>query len=323
MVLRMKCKICGNDKDNKVFKVKEMMFGCRETFDYFECSQCGCLQIYTIPQNMSKYYPPDYLSFQMEKKSFKEKIKRILDTKRDKFSIIFNGFLGFSYYPDFLSRNKLNFDARILDVGTGIGALPLLLHDIGFSNVMGIDPYINEDIFYENGVTILKKNIHELTEKFDLIIFNHSFEHVPDPYETLSSVSTHLENEGTCIIRIPTVSSFAWKKYGVNWVQLDAPRHFFLYSIESIRSLASKSGLELREYYYDSSAFQFLGSELYLRDIPLSTIKSYDRDMGKFFSKKEKEAFELMAKKLNLSNEGDSVVLYFKIHTTDAIPIKR
>jgi len=36
---------------------------------------------------------------------------------------------------------------------------------------------------------------------------------------------------GWCVIRIPTVSSFAWEHYREQWVQLDAPRHFFLHKV--------------------------------------------------------------------------------------------
>lgn len=57
-------------------------------------------------------------------------------------------------------------------------------------------------------------------------MFHHSFEHIADPFETLCSVR-RLLSSGTCLIRIPIVDSWAWENYGVNWIQIDAPRHFF------------------------------------------------------------------------------------------------
>ena len=53
----MICKICSNYENNKEFKIREMMFGFRDEFTYFECSKCGCLQIAKIPKNVEKYYP--------------------------------------------------------------------------------------------------------------------------------------------------------------------------------------------------------------------------------------------------------------------------
>src|SRR5882757_7251102 len=57
------CKICGNSALNIPFTAREMMFGLRDEFEYFECSSCGCVQISEIPTNMEPYYPTKYYSF--------------------------------------------------------------------------------------------------------------------------------------------------------------------------------------------------------------------------------------------------------------------
>ena len=57
------CRICGNKEGNVLYLAREMMFGLREEFTYFECAQCGCLQIAEFPADMSAYYPDDYYSF--------------------------------------------------------------------------------------------------------------------------------------------------------------------------------------------------------------------------------------------------------------------
>lgn len=54
------CKICNNSSGNKSYVVREMMFGFRDEFDYFECGKCGCLQIKQVPNDFSKYYPENY-----------------------------------------------------------------------------------------------------------------------------------------------------------------------------------------------------------------------------------------------------------------------
>ena len=65
-MINMKCKICHNDERNKVIVAKEKMFGIGEEFKYLECSNCGCLQIIEIPENMDKYYPRNYYSYKNE-----------------------------------------------------------------------------------------------------------------------------------------------------------------------------------------------------------------------------------------------------------------
>ena len=59
----LKCKICWNENNNKLLEVREMMFGFKDKFNYFQCSQCNCLQILEIPSDMYKYYPETYYSF--------------------------------------------------------------------------------------------------------------------------------------------------------------------------------------------------------------------------------------------------------------------
>ena len=120
-----------------------------------------------------------------------------------------------------------------------------------------------------------------------------------------------MPSDGMCLIRIPLVSSEAWKKYGTHWVQLDAPRHFFLYSIESLKVLAGKTNFKIKEIVYDSTEFQFWGSEQNLKGIPLMAENSHGRNPDKSdFSQEEIKNYKKMAKKLNREGLGDQVAVY-------------
>src|SRR5438270_8108508 len=57
------CRICGNGQDNRAYTAHEMHLGLGEPFEYFQCVQCGCLQIREVPQDLSKYYPQNYYSY--------------------------------------------------------------------------------------------------------------------------------------------------------------------------------------------------------------------------------------------------------------------
>ena len=39
-----------------------MMFGTRDEFQYFECGECGCLQLMDPPADLGRYYPAHYYS---------------------------------------------------------------------------------------------------------------------------------------------------------------------------------------------------------------------------------------------------------------------
>src|SRR5262249_30752954 len=167
------------------------------------------------------------------------------------------------------------------------------------------DPYIESDIKYENGALVKKSTIHDCSQEWDIIAFNHSFEHLPDPFETLQAVARLLSEDGVCLIRIPTVSSYAWRYYGIDWVQLDAPRHFFLHSLESIKMLSTMSGFYIFDIFFDSTEFQFVGSEMYRRNIPLCSDTH-------IFSAAEIDKYKSLAEQLNNENQGDQAAFYLK-----------
>jgi hypothetical protein len=115
------------------------------------------------------------------------------------------------------------------------------------------------------------------------------------------------------LIRIPTVSSYAWKYYKSNWVQIDAPRHFFLHSIKSIELLASEIDLRPVDIIYDSDAFQFWGSEQYLRGIHLYSERSLLKGQSKsIFSASEIDTFTKKAEDLNKHKQGDQAAFYLR-----------
>ena len=310
----MICQICGNNSNNKVHSIKEMMFGFRDEFAYIECSKCGCLQIEEIPKNINKYYPNNYYSFQSVgmrdnyvKRFFKNKLYMYLIFKKS-----FIGRILSCQYPtpilDCIGNCQVDYDSKILDVGCGAGHLLYSLRDVGFKDLVGIDPYVESEVIINN-FNILKMDINELPEsqKFDLIMFNHSFEHMPNPKEILSKVRRLLKKDGTCLISIPVKTKYVWERYGVNWVQIDAPRHFFLYTPESFRLLVEKTGLHVCNEIFNSTDFLFWGSEQYRSGIPLTSERSHSKNKkNSIFSKKDIENYKRMSEKLNMNKEGDS-----------------
>ena len=71
--------------------------------------------------------------------------------------------------------------------------------------------------------------------------------------------------------------------------------------------LTKKASLSLEKTIYDSTAFQFWGSEQYLKDIALRDENSYAENPKKsIFSKKQITDFEKKARELNKNKQGDS-----------------
>ncbi len=295
-----------------------MMFGYRDSFEYMECSRCGCLGLVNAPADMTKYYASTYYSFSPVDPKPLDVLKSAVKRRRSAYTLGDGGLLSralFSLFPHHelrtLIRAGLSRTSRILDVGCGSGKLLQELQNAGFEQLLGVDPMLSRDIQYPNGLQIRKSSIYGVTGEWDLVMFHHSFEHLADPLETLRYCARLLAENGRCVIRTPTVSSYAWKEYRENWVQLDAPRHYFLYSVRGLDLLASRTGLSVENVVYDSSDFQFWGSEQYRRDIPLTDARSYAKNPAKsIFSRKEIRSFQKRAAALNARKEGDQAVFY-------------
>lgn len=315
----MECRICNSIISNNYYEVYDLMFGLGDKFAYIQCTKCDCLQIVDIPIDMSKYYPPTYYSFKSIK--YNNALVAYLKKIRNSYAIFNEGLIGRCLYkliPNetlrswFYGINTTN-KTRVIDVGCGSGSLLYELSRSGLVNLLGIDPYIKKDIVYNHNLIIRKQYIYEVEGDWDIIMFHHSFEHIPDPVETIENVSRLLSPGGLCLLRIPTVSSFAWEHYRENWVQIDAPRHFYLHSIKSIKMLAEKFNLDLEKVVYDSWSFQFWGSEQYIRGIPRKSEQSYGINRAKsIFSKADIKGFEENARKLNSESRGDQAAFYLR-----------
>lgn len=315
----MECRICGNSEGNKSYLIREMMFGMPDRFEYFQCAGCGCLQIAGPPVDIERFYPSGYYSYGVPASA--PFLKRIDKGIRNRLafysgaSSLLSPLAGnFNRQPlHAVGRTGVTRESSILDVGCGAGSLLLSLARMGFANLTGADPFIPHDIDHGNGVKVLKRTIGDLTGTWDLVMFNHSFEHIPDPDNALASAARILKPDGICLIRIPTVSSHAWEHYGVNWVQIDAPRHLFLHSVESMELLAHRAGFEVADIGYDSSILQFYGSEQLIRGIPYLSEQSFAVNRkGSIFTAAEIREFRRRAKILNAEGRGDQAAFFLR-----------
>lgn len=318
-----KCRICGAEGRHPTYVAREMMFGWRDEFTYFQCSKCGCLQIDEIPEDLSKYYPDNYLSFKASALQFAQqrRIQSFIKSKRLDHYLGHNSMIGRlamwlrgepDVPDDWLKDVPLRAHYRMLDVGCGNGRRVLQWRHAGFADVMGVDAFINSDLRYGNGVQVLRKSVFELHDQYDFISMIHSFEHMPDPLKVLQATFQLLKPDRFLLVSIPVSSCLAWEKYGPDWVQLDAPRHLFLHSETNMTMLAEKSGFSVEKVIFDSSAFQFWGSEQYRQGIPLMDEKrSYRQNPeGSIFTQDMIREYEDRARELNRLHRGDRARFY-------------
>jgi SAM-dependent methyltransferase len=314
------CRVCGNSSGNLLHRAREMFAGTRDEFDYVECAACGTLQIREVP-DLGPYYSGDYYSLRPPERAAAVGLGRRLAYRagsflRGRVAGYYSGRRLRFGFPAYLKDTRLDLrlapDSPILDVGSGAGEALLALRRLGFRDLVGVDPFVAEEIVYESGVRVLKAELSDLTRRFDLVLANHSLEHVADARAALRDIHRVLKPGRYAVVRIPVVA-WAWKEFGVNWVQLDPPRHLFLYTADTFKSLAEEAGFAVDEVAYDSTAFQFWGSLQYARDIPLAGERSYFvNPSASTFTPEEIAAFDARAEELNRKGEGDQAVFYLR-----------
>lgn len=317
-VQNCECIICHNDKAQLPVTAREFLNDTWEEFDYFECSNCGCVQIVRVPENLDKYYKNDYFRHNpLSKVRTNPLIERLKRYRGEYLLGTFNlpGILLLTLRPrpkfwDWLKMCSVDFDSRILDVGCAYGHILRQLKWEGFGNLLGIDPYIREDVTIEEKVRIRKKALleYEPDEKFDLIMMHHVLEHLPLQKESMKKISELLAPGGQFLCVIPSASSYTWKHYRLDSFILDSPRHLFLHTHKSIKTLAESAGMKIEKRFYASPECEFMvtwASEQIKRGIAFMSDSSYGINPQKsIFSKKDIQRMKKEAEERFKKGEG-------------------
>lgn len=206
------------------------------------CTRCGTGRYEPMPglPEIRSYYPPDYYGEHERASKFSALVERPLRAVATR-------------HIAFLSRD-LPAGARVLDVGCGRGVLLGALADQGFE-VHGVelsaDAARGADPRAEIRVAPALEEAGYPGETFDQIIVWHVLEHLADPRETLDECRRILRPGGRLIVAVPNFSSLQARWAGPAWFHLDAPRHLFHFSIESLRQLLDDCGLErISEHHF-------------------------------------------------------------------------
>lgn len=232
-----RCKLCGGELNYLFKKTGED----KKPYLIYSCKDCECWQLNPLPSQ-------EYLSSLYQDKYFKQRTKRgyanyLSPEVRNSIQSTFKKNLtdlGFFTFAKRLSEKKA------LEVGCAAGFFVEYLQELGWSS-KGID--IASEMIAAgkaNGLDLycddyLKKNFEE---KFQLISFWATLEHLSNPLSFLKKMKYDLAENGVIYLSTCHLGLFA-KVYGTQWRYLNVPEHLFYFSIKSLEKLAMLADLKL------------------------------------------------------------------------------
>ena len=150
-----------------------------------------------------------------------------------------------------IQRVVPNKSARILDMGCANGGLLKVLNDLGYQNVMGVDPsdtcikHIEESGFECIKGDIFSQSFRDLSTTFDCIILTHVLEHIYDLNTAIKNLSSKLNDNGLLYIEVPDASHYS-EYYIVPYYYIDC-EHINHFDNNSLSNLICPKGFDQTE----------------------------------------------------------------------------
>lgn len=245
------CPACGKLDFEPYLRGEDYHYGNEGSFQFHRCR--ACLLWVTVPMPtpdvLAGLYPTEYYSFQQPGSgpgtNAKERLRKLVGLDRQ------------TYLP------RAGRPGHLLDVGCGAGHYIYRLQRRGW-RVSGIEPSAAAVAAGRAaGLDIQCGDIHHASfppGTFDVVRFNHSFEHVPDPLPTLIAARSLLKSDGYLFIGVPNTRGLWARLFKQWWWYFGVPVHTFGFDPENLRLMLERAGFALEQVRYNSEFAGLLGS---------------------------------------------------------------
>ena len=225
------CGLCGSTYVRELYTAKDRLRNSEQVFYIVQCLECGVLR--TLPEmtegELEEFYPRDYWGGE------EPRLEWIRSSQSEK--------------TDFLSACGLT-GGDILDVGCGSGFFLRAL-DQSKWNCFGVETgelaaraasrALGEGHVFAG--TLIESACADAA--FDVVTFWSALEHTNEPRANLIEARRILKPGGSLIVQVPNTASYQAKIFSGDWFSLDAPRHRYHFTLETINALLSDTGFSL------------------------------------------------------------------------------
>lgn len=151
-----------------------------------------------------------------------------------------------------LTDRYINKPGRVLEIGCSTGVMLGLYKEKGWEG-FGVEPSGSAKIARKRGVKVLQSTFEKAklpTNYFDLVVANHTLEHMDNPVEVLKKIYEVTKKGGVVLIDVPNFASLGSKILGSKWPFLLPLEHNFQFTRDSLSKIFKKCGFGV--VYFES-----------------------------------------------------------------------
>jgi SAM-dependent methyltransferase len=156
---------------------------------------------------------------------------------------------------------------RVLDIGCSNGVFLDIFKDKGYET-WGVEPSKIGDKAQLKGYKVIRQYFEKAKlphDYFDLVIMNHTLEHLKNPQKILTKITTLLKKNGILYIDVPNVGSLSSRILGKHWPYLLPKEHLWQFDKKSLTELLNRNGFSVLHWESRSGIFEYLNPFLELR----------------------------------------------------------
>ena len=241
------CLICKNVSWEKEFSIQDIF---DEQYNFGRCSSCLVHSLNPFPSNsqLQQAYDDSYYGEGVTK--FNSIVEKIIDWFRAQNAKRFSKII------------PLN--AKVLDIGCGNGSFLYSLSKQGEFKLFGIEPpgksaqRAGKYKQIELHTGYLEPQTYQ-PNTFDAIVLTHVFEHLPDPFQSLSVIDRIAKADALLQIEIPNINSWQFRFFKSKWLHLDPPRHLNMFPPQVLIDHLNAGGWQLVSQSFISPQFSPFG----------------------------------------------------------------
>jgi 2-polyprenyl-3-methyl-5-hydroxy-6-metoxy-1,4-benzoquinol methylase len=259
------CNLCGSNSFKPYLVRKDLNLFIPGDFRMVRCNQCHLVYLNPRPtrESFTSIYLDSYDQYQTEPKTNEPRIRKFIR--------------NYGFYKQAKSILHFKRSGQILDIGCSTGDFLDIMRQYPNWSAVGIEPSsFASEYARSRRVLQVKTGYLDVSDfddnTFDVVTLWNVLEHLSDPSETLNTIHRILKSDGLLVITTPNLDSLDARLFGDYWVGYELPRHFYVFSTQTLSMLLEKTGFSRlnRRTVYGSHAAAMTSIRFWLQSKTIS-----------------------------------------------------